>query len=147
MGLGKPIIKSMFFYSIIVFGCSRSEFCETSIEKSDIRSYQKLTKLIYNDTSLVNTEALMSTLNKKYKSKTDKLAIKPIEASKHSNLIIYNLKENKTWYMEEDKLLLMVSIDTSNRNFVWNNSDKEFGLNCQKLIDVNMLLRSITYYN
>jgi len=147
MDQSNHLIKSVLICSIILIGCSRSKFCEISIEKSDIRIYQELTQILYNDTSLVNTEALMSTLTNEYKSKTDRLAIKPMEASKHSNLIIYNLKENKTWYMEEDKLLLMVSIDTSNRYFIWDDSDKEFGLNCQKLIDVNMMLRSTTYYN
>lgn len=147
MGLSNHILSSMLFCSVLLIGCSRSKFCETSIEESDIRIYQELTKILYNDSSLVSPEAMMSTIINDHKSRTDKLAIKPTSASKHSNLIIYNLKETKTWYMEEDKLLLMVSIDSSNRNFIWDDSDKEFGLNCQKLIDVNMMLRSITYYN
>lgn len=87
--------------------------------------------------------------NREYKVLFDRLNLQPLAISKYEDVksVIYDLKEQHVWYMEIDIFSLIVSVDISNILFTWDDSDKQFRLNCEKQVDDNMLLRSITVEN
>lgn len=150
-----PINKKNFFTLLLLLfylfsGCQKERLCNVAFSDYDLLLYKKIAKQFFQELKNPDMENNIDiTKEERYSVLLDNVSLKPYQARRqiNTNNIILSLKKEKKWYMEIDYLYLVVSVDSINHNSKFDSEDLQYRLNCEKILDENILIRSVTVQN